>query len=90
MVPVFLGKTSLDFSPIIDLIIILREGAVVEQGTHDDLLRAGGLYSTMWQEQALDGGAADEMVARLEDEVQELRASRDERTFTEVTGPAQE
>lgn len=68
-----------------DLIIVLREGAVVEQGTHDELLRAGGLYSSMWQEQALDGGAADEMVSKLEDEVQELRASRDEAVLAEVT-----
>jgi ATP-binding cassette subfamily B (MDR/TAP) protein 7 len=40
--------------PLIDMIIVLREGTVVEQGTHEELLRAGGLYYSMWQEQAAD------------------------------------
>jgi ATP-binding cassette subfamily B protein len=31
-----------------DKIIVLDEGKVVEQGTHDDLVKAGGLYSRMW------------------------------------------
>jgi len=35
-----------------DLIIVLRDGEVVEQGTHDELIRAGGLYHSMWLEQA--------------------------------------
>ncbi|KAF6746825.1 iron-sulfur clusters transporter ATM1 [Ephemerocybe angulata] len=35
-----------------DLIIVLREGEVVEQGTHEELLRARGLYYSMWQQQA--------------------------------------
>jgi len=37
-----------------DMIIVLREGTVVEQGTHEELLREGGLYYSMWQEQAAD------------------------------------
>ena len=37
-----------------DVIIVLKEGEVVEQGTHEELLRAGGLYYSMWQEQAAD------------------------------------
>ncbi|KAI9434344.1 P-loop containing nucleoside triphosphate hydrolase protein [Lactarius indigo] len=37
-----------------DVIIVLKEGTVVEQGTHEELLRAGGLYYSMWQEQAAD------------------------------------
>ncbi|KAJ7222939.1 P-loop containing nucleoside triphosphate hydrolase protein [Mycena rebaudengoi] len=36
-----------------DLIIVLKEGQVAEQGTHEELLRLGGLYYSMWQEQAL-------------------------------------
>ncbi|KAJ7300740.1 P-loop containing nucleoside triphosphate hydrolase protein [Mycena albidolilacea] len=36
-----------------DLIIVLKEGQVAEQGTHEELLRKGGLYYSMWQEQAL-------------------------------------
>ncbi|KIJ66850.1 hypothetical protein HYDPIDRAFT_85623 [Hydnomerulius pinastri MD-312] len=35
-----------------DLIIVLREGQVVEQGTHEELLRLGGLYYNMWVQQA--------------------------------------
>ncbi|KAI0745937.1 P-loop containing nucleoside triphosphate hydrolase protein [Earliella scabrosa] len=37
-----------------DLIIVLREGQVVEQGTHDELMRKGGLYYGMWQQQVSD------------------------------------
>lgn len=31
-----------------DEIIVLDRGRVVEQGTHDDLVHAGGLYARMW------------------------------------------
>ena len=31
-----------------DRIIVLDEGHVAEQGTHEELLRAGGLYARMW------------------------------------------
>jgi ATP-binding cassette, subfamily B (MDR/TAP), member 7 len=34
-----------------DLIIVLQEGRVVEQGTHDELLQRGGLYYSMWMQQ---------------------------------------
>ncbi|KAJ7074357.1 P-loop containing nucleoside triphosphate hydrolase protein [Mycena amicta] len=36
-----------------DLIIVLKEGQVAEQGTHEELLRKGGLYHAMWLEQVL-------------------------------------
>ncbi|KAK2460266.1 hypothetical protein APHAL10511_007655 [Amanita phalloides] len=35
-----------------DLIIVLKEGQVVEQGTHEELVHLGGLYYSMWQQQA--------------------------------------
>ncbi|KAF5342594.1 hypothetical protein D9611_002003 [Ephemerocybe angulata] len=45
-----------------DLIIVLKDGEVVEQGTHEELLRARGLYYSMWQQQAsLEGKEAEEV-----------------------------
>ena len=34
-----------------DSIIVLRDGAIAEQGTHRELLDAGGLYASMWDRQ---------------------------------------
>ena len=35
-----------------DRIIVLRNGEIVEQGTHADLLETGGLYAELFQMQA--------------------------------------
>jgi ATP-binding cassette subfamily B protein len=37
-----------------DLIVVLDEGRIVEQGTHDELLRRGGLYGELWERQAAE------------------------------------
>ena len=35
-----------------DLIVVLEEGRVREQGTHDELLATGGRYAAMWERQS--------------------------------------
>jgi ATP-binding cassette, subfamily B, bacterial MsbA len=42
-----------------DSIVVLDEGRIVEQGTHDTLLAAGGLYSRLHALQFSDGGATE-------------------------------
>lgn len=33
----------------VDQILVLEDGRIVEQGTHDSILNAGGLYQKLWQ-----------------------------------------
>jgi len=35
-------------------VVVLVDGRVAEQGTHDDLLRAGGVYARLWRIQQLE------------------------------------
>ncbi|KAG8864885.1 Iron-sulfur clusters transporter atm1, mitochondrial [Tulasnella sp. 330] len=49
-----------------DLIIVLRDGYVAEQGNHESLLKQHGLYYEMWQAQA-----SSEVVADPESRVKE-------------------
>jgi len=39
-----------------DSIVVLHEGTVVEQGTHEELLHAGGHYAELWQAQQKQRG----------------------------------
>lgn len=36
----------------LDRLIVLDEGAIVEEGTHDELLRRGGIYARLWSRQS--------------------------------------
>ena len=47
-----------------DLIIVLDQGVIAEQGTHNDLIARGGLYAAMWSRQ--------ERARALEGELQKL------------------
>ena len=38
-----------------DNILVMRGGEVVEQGTHDSLMAAGGFYHQLYQAQFEDG-----------------------------------
>ena len=40
-----------------DLILVLDDGRVVQQGTHAELLAAGGLYATLHATQFREGAA---------------------------------
>ena len=46
-----------------DRIVVLKKGQVVEQGSHQELLRLNGLYYTLWQQQGLEGEDMEPLVA---------------------------
>lgn len=37
-----------------DLILVLKDGQVIERGTHDQLLAENGWYKEMWDRQELE------------------------------------
>jgi ATP-binding cassette subfamily B protein len=49
-----------------DLIVVLEDGRVVEQGTHSDLLAADGRYAQMWRRQQSEQARADRQRELLE------------------------
>jgi ATP-binding cassette, subfamily B, multidrug efflux pump len=52
-----------------DRLVILDRGHIVEQGTHDELLRAGGHYAALWRRQSggfIDAAPAESQTAAAE------------------------
>jgi ATP-binding cassette, subfamily B, heavy metal transporter len=49
-----------------DEILVLDQGAIVERGTHQQLLARGGLYASMWNRQR-EADKARELLAEVED-----------------------
>jgi ATP-binding cassette subfamily B protein len=49
-----------------DRIIVLRDGGIVEDGSHGDLLARGGLYASMWNRQLEAAEAAERLRAARE------------------------
>ena len=58
-----------------DMIIVLNQGEVVEQGTHQELLEKGGLYYAMWIEQAMDTASTEYPTESLPEGNQETGSS---------------
>ena len=48
-----------------DKLVVMDQGRIVEQGAHNELLEAGGLYAQLWQRQT--GGFLDTLPAKTED-----------------------
>ncbi len=45
-----------------DLILVMNHGTIVEQGTHEDLLKAGGFYANLYNSQFAAREAIEEAV----------------------------
>jgi ATP-binding cassette subfamily B multidrug efflux pump len=60
-----------------DRLVVMDAGRIVEEGTHEELLRAGGHYALLWKRQSGGFLANDvpDVVAEPDDEVVEDRAA---------------
>jgi ABC-type multidrug transport system fused ATPase/permease subunit len=51
-----------------DLILVMEDGRIVERGTHDELLRRGGLYKEIHDLQLIDHAKFSEEMEELQEE----------------------
>jgi len=68
-----------------DEIIVLDQGAIVERGTHPQLLAKGGLYASMWNRQR-EAEEARATLARVGDD--DVAPNRNPPTVADITAPA--
>jgi len=62
-----------------DMILVMDKGRIVERGTHDELLKVGGLYKEIHDLQLVDHAKFAEEMEELQDELQaKPMASREE------------
>lgn len=54
------------------MIIVLKDGQVYEQGTHESLMRLGGLYRDMWVAQQ----EAPTLAKEVDSAVEEIEAPK--------------
>ena len=45
-------RTGLSTIAAMDRLIVMDKGRIVEQGTHRELLAAGGIYARLWEHQS--------------------------------------
>ncbi|KAI1758662.1 P-loop containing nucleoside triphosphate hydrolase protein [Hypoxylon sp. FL1150] len=62
-----------------DLIIVLKEGRVAEQGTHKELIDRGGLYSELWSAQETLFNSDGEKEVPVDDGVEDGKATAGEK-----------
>jgi ATP-binding cassette subfamily B protein len=51
----------LESAPKMDMVVVFKEGHVVESGRHDDLLRRGGTYAQLWRDQVAGQAGAQKV-----------------------------
>lgn len=63
-----------------DVILVLENGRIIEQGTHEKLVEAGGRYAEMWSEQ----------LRRRNDDDDAASAAETDDDWSEVNGEARD
>ena len=79
-------RSLLTISSCTDLILVINEGHIVEQGTHEELLRKAGLYYDMWLQQASDSLSSDSESAESVGDERSYDVEADEATVEHQDG----